>query len=66
MQIILNQRRINNYSLNRKMVEKKEYGDYRDLPDKDYIQCEYCGVFFVNIVEHKNKCHGDKEQSKLF
>jgi len=42
-----------------------KYGDWRDLPDKDYKQCEFCGKFFVDVNKHINKVHGGKEQTAL-
>jgi len=44
---------------------KKEYGDWRDLPDKDYKQCKFCGKFFIDVDKHKNKVHGGKEQMSI-
>lgn len=41
------------------------YGDWRDLPDKDYKQCKFCGKFFVDVDKHINKIHGGKEQMEL-
>lgn len=43
----------------------KKYGDWRDLPEKNEEQCEFCGRFFLDVNKHKNKVHG-KGQSKLF
>jgi len=44
---------------------KKEYGDWRDLPNKEYEQCKFCGKFFINVKKHEEKVHGGKEQIKL-
>ena len=35
------------------------------MKEKDYKQCKYCGVFFIDVEKHKNKVHGNKEQKRL-
>lgn len=47
------------------MCKAGTYGDWRDLPDKDYKQCKYCGKFFIHLETHINKVHGGKEQLTL-
>jgi hypothetical protein len=42
-----------------------KHGDWRDLPDKDYKQCEVCGKFFTDVERHKNTVHGFKTQQTL-
>ena len=44
---------------------KKKFGDWRDLPDKDYKQCEVCGKFFIDVKKHLNKVHGFKNQKTI-
>ncbi len=44
---------------------QNKFGDWRDLPEKNEKQCEFCGKFFLDLEKHKNKMHGGKEQVKL-
>jgi len=31
----------------------------------EYEQCRFCGKFFKNVEQHKNRVHGGKEQITL-
>lgn len=47
------------------LTELLKWGEWRDLPEKDYKRCDICGKWFLDIEKHRIKVHKVNVQKSL-